>query len=200
MKELSKIGIFSGTFDPFHTAHLEICNQAKAELKLDEILLMLEKSPKHKSKASSVKDRIKIIEYSISDLPYIRYKEMKCKNITFKNVKPILKEQYPNSEYWFLLGSDVLRGIENWQYLKEFFSEMKLCIFLRHNMSITDVEKILNRLKLKYGVINFLILPPINQDISSSKVRIQIKSTGQSKFINHNANKHIIQNKMYQEI
>lgn len=199
MKEHSKIGIFSGTFDPFHAAHLEICNQAKAELKLDKILLMLEKLPNHKTKTSSVKDRVKIINYSISDYPHIKYKETNCKNLTIKNVMPILKEQYPDFEYWFLLGSDVLKEIHNWQYLKEFLTEMKLCIFLRQKMSITDVEKIINRLKQKYGTIDFLILPPLNQHISSSKIRDQIKSTGYSQFINQNANKYIIQNKIYQK-
>jgi nicotinate-nucleotide adenylyltransferase len=37
---MSKIGILGGTFDPPHVAHIEIAQAARAQLELDEVILV----------------------------------------------------------------------------------------------------------------------------------------------------------------
>ena len=36
-----RIGIFGGSFDPIHSAHMEIAEQAIGELHLDKLILMV---------------------------------------------------------------------------------------------------------------------------------------------------------------
>ena len=41
----SRIGIFGGTFDPIHTAHLEAAESVRQALGLDRMLLMVANQP-----------------------------------------------------------------------------------------------------------------------------------------------------------
>ena len=52
-----KLGIFGGTFDPPHLAHLILAEEAYYQLQLDGILWVLTPIPPHKN---TVKNKIKV--------------------------------------------------------------------------------------------------------------------------------------------
>ena len=47
---MRKIGVFGGTFNPIHKAHIEIVKAAKEQLGLDFIIVMTGGNPPHKEK------------------------------------------------------------------------------------------------------------------------------------------------------
>ena len=47
---MSNIGILGGTFDPIHNGHLMLAKETHLQFDLDEILVMVSKTPPHKNK------------------------------------------------------------------------------------------------------------------------------------------------------
>ena len=50
----ARIGILGGTFNPPHIAHLLCASEARAQLALDRVLLMVAREPPHKTVADEV--------------------------------------------------------------------------------------------------------------------------------------------------
>ena len=45
---IARLGVFGGTFDPIHMAHLVLAEQAREQLRLDQVLFMPAFIPPHK--------------------------------------------------------------------------------------------------------------------------------------------------------
>ena len=58
---MKKIGIFGGTVDPIHNAHLKIAAAARAQLGLDFVLMMTSGNPPHKQNKSILDAKIRHI-------------------------------------------------------------------------------------------------------------------------------------------
>lgn len=67
---MSRIGIMGGTFNPIHTGHLIIAQQALTLLKLDKIWFMPAGDPPHKNNRILDKDsRKRMVELAIQNNP-----------------------------------------------------------------------------------------------------------------------------------
>lgn len=65
---MRKIGLFGGSFDPIHNAHIEVAKIALKQLALDEIQLIPTLNNPWKDKnCVSAHDRINMIQLAISD-------------------------------------------------------------------------------------------------------------------------------------
>ena len=65
-----KVGVFGGTFDPIHVAHLVLAEMARVELNLDQILFVPVSKPPHKQRnISSNAIRYQMVEAAIANHP-----------------------------------------------------------------------------------------------------------------------------------
>lgn len=180
MKKQNKIGIFSGTFDPFHVAHLEVCLIAKEACGLDEVLVMIEKEPLHKTGVTSFNDRLAMVNLATSNYDSIKHFENNNSNITINNTMPLISDNFHNTEYWQIVGSDVVEFLGSWQDVSKLFSNMKLCVVLRRNQDRLRINRQLQDLAKRYERLEYIILPEVWSEVSSSKIRNQIKQSGHS--------------------
>ena len=60
-----RVGIFGGTFDPIHIAHLILVEEARYCLQLDQVLLVPAGDPPHKQgrEVSPVEDRVRMCDW-----------------------------------------------------------------------------------------------------------------------------------------
>ena len=66
-KNMERIGILGGTFNPVHVEHVRLAKSAVDELKLDKLIIMPTYMPPHKSVIPApAEDRIKMLELAFS--------------------------------------------------------------------------------------------------------------------------------------
>lgn len=177
---MSRIGIFSGTFDPFHRAHLEVCIVAKEACNLNNTVILLEHGPTRKHSVTAYTHRLEMIDLAIQNYPSIRMLEAPADNITFENLWPILNRQFGDAEYWYILGSDLLEHLDSWPDIETMLKHIKLCVFLRNNAYKKEVNLHLHELQAKFPDLEYKLLPEVWSEVSSSKIRDEIKQTGVS--------------------
>jgi nicotinate-nucleotide adenylyltransferase len=193
---MQRVGVFSGTFDPFHKGHLEACLVAKSVLELDSIIILIEKFPHRKSDVTAYKHRFEMADISIQKYPSLRLVDSGNNNITTSITLGLLEQIHPGAEYWFILGSDMLEHIGQWKDADKLFANFNFCVVLRNNQMQNWAEQKIDGLKKQYPKTQFKILPAVWSDVSSSSVKQELRS-GIRKNIDPLAGNYAIANKLY---
>jgi nicotinate-nucleotide adenylyltransferase len=177
---MKRVGFFSGTFDPFHYAHLEACLIAKEICKLNEIIVLLEHNPERKQNVTPHQHRYRMIQLALEKYNGLKVEDAPADRITFESIQPLIKQRYEGDELWYILGSDLLEHLHNWDGIDSMLETMHLCVVLRSNHDKADAEARLRKLQSRHPKMRYELLPEVWSHISSSKIREQIKQTGLS--------------------
>ena len=172
---MKTIAVFGGTFNPFHIGHYEML---KAICELDYIgtvLVMPDKIPPHKDMDFCVSDddRIEMCRLVCEDFDKARLSTIEFEragiSYTADTVK-ILKNRYPDTDFYFVIGGDMVTSLENWYNTEYLFNNLKFIAFSRDdNNAFKKSVKSLTAKGVKITVINKAIT-----DISSSNLRKNI--------------------------
>ena len=176
---MKRIGIMGGTFDPVHNGHLLLGKQAYEEYDLDEIWYMPSHIPPHKKDRMITEEeaRIEMLRLAIQDCPYFVLSDFEMKregNTYTAHTLALLKEEYPDYQFYFIIGADSLFQIERWYHPEEV---MKLTSLMVSGRDYPDAERTFDEqiayLTEKYGA---KIYPLHNEevDIASSDIRKRI--------------------------
>ncbi len=116
---MKKIGIMGGTFDPIHNGHIAVGRQAYGEYDLDEIWFMPSGHPPHKTDhvVTSVEDRCEMTRLAIKEEPYFRFSDFEARregNTYTAQTLKLLRENYPDCRFFFIIGADSLYELESW--------------------------------------------------------------------------------------
>lgn len=121
---MANIGIMGGTFDPIHNGHLLLGRQAFEEYGLDEVWYMPSGTPPHKTDhhVTDVEDRCEMVRLAIADTKGFALSEFEAKRsgktYTAETLR-LLREEYPEHRFFFIIGADSLYQIESWYHPSE---------------------------------------------------------------------------------
>ena len=123
---MKRIGIMGGTFDPVHNGHLLLGKQAYEEYGLDEIWYMPSHIPPHKKDRTITagEARIDMLQLALQNLPYCVLSDFEMKregNTYTAHTLALLKEEYPECEFYFIIGADTLFELPTWKEYEEVF-------------------------------------------------------------------------------
>jgi nicotinate-nucleotide adenylyltransferase len=116
---LKKIGIYGGTFDPIHHAHLILAREAREQLGLMEVRFVLAaQSPDKVDQQSANADaRWEMLRVAIDGEPGFAASRIEldrpAPSYTIDTVEAFHAAQ-PDAELFFLLGEDNLAGLPRW--------------------------------------------------------------------------------------
>lgn len=170
-----KIGVLGGTFDPIHYGHLIIGEQARDELRLDEIIFIPTGNPAHKeeSNVSDAEIRYEMLELAIKGNKDFRKSSIEIdrqgKSYTIDTIKQ-LKRQYNRDEIYFLIGEDSLFQLETWHKFMELKEECNFVVCRRYIRNENKIRNKIKYMKDKYNMDIYLLDTPIIE-ISSTKIR-----------------------------
>jgi nicotinate-nucleotide adenylyltransferase len=177
---VKRVGVLGGTFDPPHLGHLVLAQELAEELKLDRVLFIPPAVPPHKDlrEVSSAKHRFEMTKraikgnklFSVSDIELKR----KGPSYTVDTIRE-LKKIYPQSELFFLTGSDILEEILKWKDPQEIYRQIKIVIGLRPGF---DKIGPANQFAHKNQIIEITSL-----NISSTLIREKIKKGKSIKYL-----------------
>lgn len=175
-----RIGILGGTFDPIHNGHLNLAKTAYREFHLDKILVMPTSNPPHKDGqvATSLEDRIAMVNLAIADFPYLKYSNVECERegyIYSSDTMELLKKENSNTDYFFIMGADSLMNILTWHEPQKLFQYTNILAAIRDDVNRNQLKEQIIFLKSHYQC-NIELLNASKYDVSSHEIRHNIQS------------------------
>lgn len=122
-----RIGVFGGTFDPLHIAHLAIGLEVRHQLHLDRMLLVVANDPWQKSAVSEITPaelRLEMVEGAVRDVnEMLGYEAMEASDREIRrggetytaDTLAGLRADHPDAELFLLVGSDAAAGLDTWK-------------------------------------------------------------------------------------
>jgi nicotinate-nucleotide adenylyltransferase len=107
-----KLGLFGGTFDPVHNAHLFVAEAARVELGLDRMLFLPTLGAHHRSApVASVDDRLAMLRGALAPNPAFALDEsdlLPDSSGYTADLMPRVRARYPHDALTFVVGGDSL--------------------------------------------------------------------------------------------
>lgn len=173
-----KIGLFGGTFDPPHNAHIAVAKKALELFSLDEIIFIPAGDPPHKRNREKTNRhiRLKLTELAVSSVPNFSVSsyetELNCPSYSLNTVKHF-KSLYSFCEFYFIIGGDSLKDLPTWWHYRELIELTSFIVFARPDAPKNDI------LSLFCGdekPPRIFYSDSLCMDISSSAIREKIKN------------------------
>lgn len=120
---MKKIGIYGGTFDPIHHAHLILGRQACEELALDRVIYVpAALSPFKKATHASGEARLLMLRAAIEGQLMFTANDCELKRPPPSySIDTVLEihEREPDAELFWLIGADNVERLPNWHRFEE---------------------------------------------------------------------------------
>ena len=115
-----RIGIYGGTFNPPHIGHVHAAEEAGRVLGLDQLLIVPDNVPPHKTLPEGSPDnaqRLEMARLAFGAVPCAEVSDLELrregKSYSVDTVCAV-HAQYPDAELWLLMGSDMLNILHLW--------------------------------------------------------------------------------------
>ena len=167
-----KIGVFGGSFDPCHVEHVNMARAMIGELALDKLIVVPAGTAPHKinEQTAPPKARCDMLKtaFSADDKVEISDYEILKQGISysFETTEHFAKE-YPGSEIYFLVGTDMLADFHTWKNPEMILKTATLCVIEREGDDFEKAEKLYN----EYFDKPFRKLEYIGKNVSSTAIR-----------------------------
>jgi len=177
------IGVFGGTFDPVHNGHTKIIQNLLELLPFDEIKVIPNGQPPHRTSVCSNNDRLEMVNLAFKGTNQISVDEREIHregpSYAIHTATEILEEYHQDNIIW-IMGSDAFSEIDTWFEWEDFLNIINILVMARPGSEIDSTSMagtlILERQTsniddLSHGAGKILIvdIDPIN--ISSTQVR-----------------------------
>jgi nicotinate-nucleotide adenylyltransferase len=196
------IGLFGGTFDPPHLAHLLLASEATYQLKLSRVLWILTPDPPHKhdQTITPLQHRLQMLKVTIADDPLFELSRIEVDrpgpHYSVDTIR-ILASQKPEVDIVLLLGGDSLDDLPTWRSPLELIAAVHQIGVMRRpgeSMSLSALEEVLPGLSDKVRFVDTLL-----QDISSTEIRRRVKDGEPYRYyLPPGVYQYIIEHRLYQ--
>lgn len=202
-QEQKKIGVFGGTFDPPHLAHLILADEARYQLDLSSILWVLTpNSPLKTDQAISPwQKRYELLFAALEDDPGFQISRVDldrpAPHYTYETLQ-IIAHDYPNQKVVFLMGSDSLRDLLKWKNPQRIISVCSEIGVMRRpgiELNLEELEKEIPDLGEKIVWVDAPLM-----EISGSAIRERLHSDKPVRYFLPPAVYEIIEAKQYYRV
>jgi nicotinate-nucleotide adenylyltransferase len=177
-----RVGLYGGTFDPIHNAHLIVAQFIREELELDKIIFIPAGVPPHKEVFSSKELRMQMVQSSIEDNPVFECSDVEIRRCgTSYSVDTIaqLKEKLGAShqELFWIIGSDNFLQFPGWKDPQKILAMCRVVVFPRYGYDFDKAP-----LEFKNHTSTLLIDAPL-LEISSTQIRTLVQQNRSIKYL-----------------
>jgi len=149
-----KIGILGGTFNPIHIGHLILAEEVREKLGFDKIIFMPTNLAPHKDNADivSAEDRYKMAKLAIKTNKYFSVSDIEIKregrSYTIDTLKEV-KRTHPEDELYFIIGSDLLKYLDDWKDLKEIIKMVSFIVATRPGYPLEEIPSYISTIPIR---------------------------------------------------
>jgi nicotinate-nucleotide adenylyltransferase len=165
-----KIGLLFGSFNPVHIGHLIVANSMLDLAHMDEVWLVVTPLNPFKIKYNLINEdeRLKMVKMAIAKNPKLKVSEVEFglpkPNYTIDTML-YLKEEYPDVNFYLVMGEDNLVKFDQWKDYDKIFENFEVLVYPRPYTPNTQLK-----IHPRVHIFNCPLL-----DISSTYIRENIK-------------------------
>jgi nicotinate-nucleotide adenylyltransferase len=120
------LGILGGTFDPIHTAHLRLAEEAMKQLRLGGMLWIPAGQPRHRAAPLAAPEhRLAMVQAAIAGHPKYRIDDTEVRadapSYTVPTLERLRRELGDERPLVLLMGADAFLGLTAWHRWRELF-------------------------------------------------------------------------------
>ena len=137
------VGLFGGSFDPFHHGHLLVALAAVEALGLEELRFVpaREQPFKEGTHVASVTDRVEMLRRAVAGTPGLTVDPVEADrpgpSYTVDTLR-LLREREPGREFILLLGADAAAGLPKWRESEEVLRLARVAVFARPGVPMPE--------------------------------------------------------------
>ena len=139
------LGLFGGTFDPIHSGHLRLAEEAREALGLARVRFIPSGVPPHRNApGSSSAHRLEMVHLAIADNPAFECddQEVACsdKSYTVRTLERLRAKLGATRPLVLILGADAFEGLARWHRWRELFDLTHIAVANRPGHGADDPE------------------------------------------------------------
>jgi nicotinate-nucleotide adenylyltransferase len=172
------IGVLGGTFDPIHSAHLVIAEEARLRFGFAKVLFVPAGNPwlKTDREITPATHRVEMVRRAISANPYFELSTIEVDrpgpSLSVETVAILQRQLGPGTVLFFLIGWDSLMGLPQWKEPDRLVRLCKLVAVTRPGFSRPDLMALESSVPGVTRSVVWLDIPPM--DSSSSDIRDRV--------------------------
>lgn len=140
-----RVGLFGGSFNPPHLAHLVVAEAARDQVGLDRVVWIPAATPPHKRHEDmpAAEHRLAMTRLAVEGNPAFSVSDVEIArsgvSYTVDTVRE-LQEVYPETDFHFLLGGDSLAQFATWVQPDEIVRRVPLLVYPRPGADLAGVS------------------------------------------------------------
>lgn len=172
-----KIGLYFGSFNPVHVAHLIIANHILNETDIEKIWFVVSPQNPFKSESNLLNEyhRLHLVRLATED-----DNRIKASDIEFGLPKPsytsstlvYLAEKHPEHEFCIIMGSDSFQNLHKWKNYETIVKNYLVYVYLRPGFEVEN----------KIGAKLMILDAPLLQ-LSATLIRKYIKEGKSARYM-----------------
>jgi nicotinate-nucleotide adenylyltransferase len=165
-----RLGLFGGTFDPVHIAHLAAAVETRSALALDRMLLVVAPDPwqKHGEVVAPAALRYEMVEAAVADVPGLEASRLELDRggptYTIDTVEALAGDGVQR-DVFLVVGADVANTIGTWHRADELRALVTLAVVMRDGRARTAPDG---------WKVEHVSMPRL--DVSSTDMRARVAS------------------------
>jgi nicotinate-nucleotide adenylyltransferase len=130
-----RLGIFGGTFDPIHNAHVAVAQAARDKCRLDRVLIIPAANPPHKGGAvAPYVHRYRMVELALEgqrDLQPSGLEAGEERSYSIRTIEKIRATIAPEDSLHFIIGADAFSEITTWRRWRDVIAAVEFIVVTR---------------------------------------------------------------------
>lgn len=165
-----RLGLFGGSFDPVHRAHLALARAALQSLRLDRVLWLPAGQPWQKTRAlTPAAHRVAMLQLALQGEPRFvldaRETTRSGPSYTVQSVRE-LRAEHPQARLFLLIGQDQFAGFHTWHGWQEILQQVELAVAARPGAAPAADAAVLRH--------RHHVVPLAPQDVAATTVRARV--------------------------
>jgi nicotinate-nucleotide adenylyltransferase len=170
------VGVLGGTFDPIHTGHLAIAEEAREALGLERVLVIPAADPPHKADhaVTEARHRLAMVELAVAGNPAFAVSRIELERDGPSYTVDTLAELRGSgvTDLWFIMSAETLAELPTWYRPEAILELCRLAVLPRAGSPLLDLGWVGARFPGLEGRVMFLPGPLL--PISGSVVRRRV--------------------------
>lgn len=206
---MNRIGIFGGTFDPVHIAHLRTAIELREALGLDSVNLLPCHKPSHRgAPGASTEHRIRMLELSIVSVERLQIDRREAERDSPSYSVDTLssyREEYPAASLLLFMGMDAFNHFCSWHRWQRILELAHLVVVDRPGSVLEGAEAQLlaqrqvEKTAQPQAIAGSILLQSVTQfDVSATRIRQLVSQNRDiSYLVTDEVGRYITENRLY---